>query len=304
LRPGDADPECAYDGLALFVRSRVTFATTTDNTAGIAFERRGAGEPLLLVHGTGLSRQVWEPVVGLLSARRDLLLVDLPGHGASPPPPADLAPTPLGYAEALRGLLDELELETVDVVGNSVGGWVALELAKIGRARSAVALAPAGLWPKRDPLRAWGQLWAIYQMTRLFRRAIPVTLRSSVGRMLFMRGPIGDPRRLSSEAATRLALSFQEGAGVRDHVLAMRRIHGFKGGQSIEVPVTVVWGEKERIIPRSARRRDQLPPHTREIEMRGCGHLMQWDDPQLVVHAILDGTSVSAGAGDARRGPG
>src|SRR5438128_680829 len=104
----------------------------------IGFERIGRGEPLLLVHGTGLSRQVWDPVVGLLSERRELLLVDLPGHGKSPPPPAHIEPTPIGYAQVLAELLDELELETVHVAGNSVGGWTALELAKIGRARSVV----------------------------------------------------------------------------------------------------------------------------------------------------------------------
>src|SRR5437763_386393 len=116
---------------------------TINNASGVAFERRGAGEPLLLVHGTGLSRQVWDPVVGTLSERRELLLVDLPGHGHSPPPAPQVEPTPIGYARALAALLDELQLEMVDVAGNSVGGWTALELAKLGRARAVVALAPA-----------------------------------------------------------------------------------------------------------------------------------------------------------------
>jgi len=274
-------------------------AGTVGNAVDIAFERQGAGDPLLLVHGTGLSRQTWDPVVPLLAGGRELLLVDLPGHGASPRPPAGTESTPVEYARALAGLLDELELATVHVAGNSVGGWAALELAKLGRARSVVALAPAGLWPKSDPLSAWGQLWMTFLVTRLFRPVVPFALRNSVGRMLLMRGPIGDARRVPPEGAIRLALSFQEGAGVRDHLLAMRRIHGFRGGQSIEVPVTVVWGEKERIIPKSARRRDHLPPHTREIDLPGCGHLMQWDDPELVARTILEGTSATVGAGDA-----
>ena len=268
----------------------MTAGTSVRQAAGMAFERRGAGEPLLLVHGTGLSRHVWDPVAGLLSDRRELLLVDLPGHGASPAAVAPIPPTPVGYAQALAALLDELEIQTIHVAGNSVGGWTALELARLDRARSVVALAPAGLWPKRDPFSAWGQLWAIYQASRLFRPVIPIVLRSSVGRMLLMRGPIGDARKVPPEAAIRLALSFREGSGVRDHLLAMRRIPGFQDGRSIEVPVTVVWGEKERIIPKAARRRDCLPPHTREIELPGCGHLMQWDEPQLVARTILEGS--------------
>jgi pimeloyl-ACP methyl ester carboxylesterase len=261
--------------------------------AGIAFERRGEGELLMLVHGTGLSHQVWDPVVDLLADRRELILVDLPGHGASPSPPAGSRSAPPEYASALAALLDELGLETVHVAGNSVGGWTALELAKMGRARSVVALAPAGLWPERDPLSAWGQLWAVFMATAVFRPVVPIALRTSLGRGLLMHGPIGDPRKVSPEGATRLALSFQEGAGVRDHLRAMRRIHGFRGGQAIEVPVTVVWGEKERIIPKGARRRDQLPSHTREIELPACGHLMQWDDPELVAQTILHATDVN-----------
>jgi pimeloyl-ACP methyl ester carboxylesterase len=256
----------------------------------IEFERRGTGEPLLLVHGTGLSRQAWNPVIDLLSDRRELLLVDLPGHGASPPPPREIPPTPPGYAVGLAALLDELGIETVHVAGNSVGGWTALELAKMGRAKSVVALAPAGLWPGRDPLSAWGQLWAVFVASGVFRPLVPVALRSSLGRMLLMRGSVGDPRQVSPDDATRLALSYQEGAGVREHLLAMRRVRGFRGGHSIAVPVTVVWGEKERLIPKRARRRDHLPPHTREIELPACGHLMQWDDPELVARAILEGT--------------
>jgi pimeloyl-ACP methyl ester carboxylesterase len=265
--------------------------TTVGDAGGIAFERIGVGEPLLLVHGTGLSRQAWEPVVGLLAERRELLLVDLPGHGASRAPPPEIPPTPIEYARALAAMLDEIELETIHIAGNSVGGWTALELAKMGRARSVIALAPAGLWPERDPLSAWGQLFTVFVATRLFRPVVPLALRSSLGRMFLMRGSIGDPRKTSPEGARRLALSFQEGAGVRDHLLAMRRIHGFQGGQSIEVPVTVAWGEKERIIPKSARCRDQLPPTTREVELPGCGHLMQWDEPELVARTILEGST-------------
>ena len=256
----------------------------------INLERVGRGEPLLLIHGTGLSRQAWDPLVDLLSDRRELLLVDLPGHGSSPPPLPAIQPAPPGYALMLAELLDELGLDAIDVAGNSVGGWTALELAKLGRARSVVALAPAGLWPDRDPLSAWGQLWAVFLASKYFRPLVPLAVRSGLGRTLLMRGSIGDPKSVSPEAATRLALSYQEGAGVREHLLAMRRIVGFRGGQGIDVPVTVVWGEKEHIIPRSARRVDELPAHTRQITLPACGHLMQWDAPELVARTILDAT--------------
>src|SRR5256886_844180 len=98
-------------------------AMMTAKASGVVFARRGAGEPLLLIHGTGGSRSHWRPVVDLLAPHRDLVLVDLPGHGESDPPPAGTPHTPIGYAQVLARLLDELGLDSAHAAGNSVGGW-------------------------------------------------------------------------------------------------------------------------------------------------------------------------------------
>src|SRR5262249_60294604 len=111
-------------------------------------------------HACGPSRRAGKPVVPLLSAERELLLVDLPGHGDSPMPAGGTPPDPAGYALEVARLLDELGIETIAVCGNSIGGWTALELAKLGRASCVVALSPAGPWggerrhpPPRGPPR-------------------------------------------------------------------------------------------------------------------------------------------------------
>ena len=118
----------------------------------LAYDRSGQGEPLVLLHGQGFSRRSFDPVVPALAARRDVIAVDLPGHGGSPRQPKGAGNAPRDLAVAVAELLDELELPTVHVAGNSVGGWVALELAKLGRARTVTALAPAGLWRRSAPL--------------------------------------------------------------------------------------------------------------------------------------------------------
>ena len=115
----------------------------------LAYDRSGQGEPLVLLHGQGFSRRSFDPVVPALAARRDVIAVDLPGHGESPRQPKGAGNAPRDLAVAVAELLDELELPTVHVAGNSSGGWVALELAKLGRARTVTALAPAGLWRRR-----------------------------------------------------------------------------------------------------------------------------------------------------------
>ncbi|HET7589179.1 MAG TPA: alpha/beta fold hydrolase, partial [Solirubrobacterales bacterium] len=112
--------------------------------------RRGAGEPLLLIHGLGGARVVWEPVLDQLAAERDAIAVDMPGFGASPPLPAGVEPTPRALAAALAGFLDALGIERAHVAGNSLGGWVAIELARQGRARSVTGVCSAGFW--RRPL--------------------------------------------------------------------------------------------------------------------------------------------------------
>ena len=119
-------------------------------TAGLAYQRAGNGEPLLLLHGTGGSLRHWAPLWSILAAQRALVAVDLPGHGNSDPPPNDGDHTPVGYAATLADFLDRLGIGTAHVAGPSVGGWTALELAKLGRARSVVAIAPAGLWAQHD----------------------------------------------------------------------------------------------------------------------------------------------------------
>jgi pimeloyl-ACP methyl ester carboxylesterase len=97
--------------------------------AALASNRTGAGSPMVLLHPLGSDRGVWDPVVPALAEDFDVLAVDLPGFGDSPPLPADVEPSPAALAQAVAGLLDELGIERPAVVGNSVGGWVALELA-------------------------------------------------------------------------------------------------------------------------------------------------------------------------------
>jgi pimeloyl-ACP methyl ester carboxylesterase len=149
---------------------------------GVSIERVGSGERLLLIHGTGGTRFHWTPVVGPLAEQRELLLVDLPGHGKSDPLPVGVPHTPIGYAAILADTLDELGTPLPDVAGNSVGGWTALELAKLGHARSVVAIGPAGPWANQDPWQRTVKLWTQHKLGRAFARITPRVMRSDLGR--------------------------------------------------------------------------------------------------------------------------
>jgi pimeloyl-ACP methyl ester carboxylesterase len=261
---------------------------------GIEYDRTGAGEPLLLLHGTGGSRRHWKPVVPELAARHDVIAVDLPGHGASAAPPADGDHTPVGYAATLAGFLDEIGAGNAHVAGDSVGGWTALELAKLGRARSVTAIAPAGLWARRDPWRCVIKLWAPYRVGRLTKPLIERALRSEAGRARLLSGTVARPLNLTEAEVRDLIETYNSTPSFTRHLAQVRRGR-FEGGAAIDVPVTVAWGDEEKLIPLSARRDDELPAHTKTVVLTGCGHVPFWDDPEQVAHAIL---ATTAGAGE------
>ena len=117
----------------------------------LAYTRTGGGEPLVLLHGLGSFRQAWDPVVPALAEIADVVAVDLSGFGESPPLPDGVEPSPAALALAVAALLDKLGLDTPHVAGNSLGGWVALELAAVRPVASLTLLSPAGLWRGGEP---------------------------------------------------------------------------------------------------------------------------------------------------------
>jgi pimeloyl-ACP methyl ester carboxylesterase len=263
---------------------------------GLSCERMGRGEPLVLIHGTGSSRAAWRPVTRHLSPHHELMLVDLPGHGDSGPHPQGVAPNPIGYAPLVADLFDALGFRSVHCAGFSFGGWMSLELAKLGRARSVTAFGPAGLWKPRRLRASEASLWLTRRSTRLFAPLLGPALRTSAGRTLLLGQQFGRPWRLSAEEATEAARTMAATRGFDEHLKATNRAR-FTGGREIDVPVTIAFGSRERLLSaRAARHGDELPPHARRLELPGCGHVPTWDDPELVARVILETTGQAAPA--------
>ncbi len=245
--------------------------------------RRGSGEPLLLIHPLGAEIVVWEPVFERLAAQRDVIAVDLPGFGSSPALANGSDPTPQALAAAVGRFLDSLGLERVHVAGNSLGGWVALELAKAGRTLSATGLCAAGFWtrplgPRDGP-----------DVRRIGRRLLPLVpalVRSARGRRLLLRSSVGHPERVPPAAAARLVRSYVTAPGFEAANAAMRS-GVLSDTERIDVPVTLAWGELDRLI----RRPRTKPEHWRTVLLRDCGHIPTWDDPVQVSRALLMASS-------------
>jgi pimeloyl-ACP methyl ester carboxylesterase len=241
------------------------------------FVRRGSGEPLVLIHPLGAELIVWEPVMERLARERDVIAVDLPGFGLSPP--LDRTPTPEMLAGTVAALMDELDLPRAHVAGNSLGGWVALELAKAGRALSVAGLCTAGLWSSPIGPRRGRDVRGV---GRRLMPVLPALLRSSTGRQLVLRASVAHPERVPPEAAARLVRSYVTSSGYESANLAMRS-EVFSDFENVRVPVTLAWGDEDRLV----RRPRETVPEWRTIVLHGCGHIPTWDDPSQVARALL-----------------
>ncbi|GAA3393399.1 alpha/beta fold hydrolase [Cryptosporangium minutisporangium] len=259
----------------------------------LAYERRGTGSPLILFHGIGHRWQAWEPVFDLLAEHHDVIAVDLPGFGRSPLP-ADGPPDTLDalVAEVSRWLLDDMGIERPHVAGNSLGGAVALELAKAGMVSTVTALSPAGFF------RGWEIRWAL-SILRSLRAAshLPEPVLKVASDVRWLRALsfgllVAHPSRLSAEQALgdTLALRDASSFGSLAHGAARYEFRGHPG-----VPVTIAWGTRDRILlPRQAERAARRMPEARHVTLPRCGHVPMSDAPDLVASIILATTAASA----------
>lgn len=249
--------------------------------------RTGSGPPLVLLHGIGGRWQVWEPVMEQLAARHDVIALDLPGFGMSPPA-ADGAPAGIpALASYISAFLAAEGIERPHVAGNSLGGALALELACAGAAASATAFSPAGFATAADRRRALVLLTGIRASTFLPRAVLRVALRSRPVQALGFGLVVAQPDRLSSERAVGDALAMRRGRGFRPVARALRD-YELAGDPAVPaVPVTIAWAGEDRILPpRQAERAEARLPHARHIRLPGCGHVPMSDDPDAVASVI------------------
>jgi pimeloyl-ACP methyl ester carboxylesterase len=269
-------------------------STAPPGAARLAYSRTGQGEPLVLLHGQGLSRHSWDPIITQLSDNRDVIAVDLPGHGESPRQPKGHGNAPGDLALAVGELLDELGLASVDVAGNSTGGWVALELGRLQRARTVTAVSPAGLWRRKAPLYIRTAMRQTRLNARIIRRVAPNAPRTRLARALFMATASGHPFTVPYAPVHRAVHDMATAPGFAETLRALER-GKFRDGAAIQVPVTIAFGSRDRVLlPLIARRRTELPLHTRWQKLAGCGHIPTFDDPEAVVELLIEASRSDA----------
>jgi pimeloyl-ACP methyl ester carboxylesterase len=250
---------------------------------------------LLLMHGIGHRWQAWEPVIDLLAAERDVIAVDLPGFGASPPLP-DNTPYNLNtVVEVLGEFIDKLGLDRPHLAGNSLGGLYSLVAGDHGLARSVTALSPAGFFNPLELKYAMLVLRATRRGAALPERTMR-WLASSPRRRRLMFGMIyGHPDRMDTDTLVADAAALHSAVGFEPTLTAGRNGMGrFTGveGTLDDIPVTIAWGTLDRLLRKGqAVRAQQTLPNARFVWLQGCGHVPMADDPELVAKVLLEGSS-------------
>jgi pimeloyl-ACP methyl ester carboxylesterase len=264
------------------------------NGVQLVYDRLGTGPPLVLLHGAGHRRQAWRPVEGRLAQHREVISLDLPGFGESPPLPEHL-PYELDTAViVLKEFFADLRLDRPHVAGNSMGGLISLVLAQHGMVSSATALSPAGLWSPMSRRRSLSMIRSVHLGARCMPPQLAERLsRTAAGRTLMCGLLFGRPDLLEPRVLLEDRQAMIDGVGFKPTIAAGDKV--IFEGQVHDVPVTVAWGTRDLLFrrPRAAAV-TKLIPHVRLLRLPGCGHVPMNDNPELVAHVLLTGSGGAA----------
>lgn len=253
-------------------------------------ERRGHGRPLLLIHGLGGSRRSWDPVADALAAERELVLIDLPGHGESPVTAG--AASFAGLTDAVAGFIAAEGLDDVDLVGSSLGARLVLELARRGHGGRVVALDPGGFWDGWERHFFAVTIGLSIKLVRLLQPVMPALAGSAIGRTLLLTQLSAAPWTLDPAVVLTEMRSF---AATPTFDALVRDLAYGAPQPGIDTPpgrVTIGWGRQDLLcLPRQAARAAAAFPGATLHWFDRCGHFPMWDRPAETVALILRSTA-------------
>jgi len=248
---------------------------------------------MVCIHGFTDTWRSWELVLPSLQDQHDVLAPTLTGHMGGPPMEGEISEEML--VEGVERAMDEAGFETAHIVGNSLGGYVALQLAARGRAESVVALAPAGGWAEGD--ESYRDTLAFFvSMQEQMKAALPhaeALLSTPEGRRMATAFTVENYEHIPTELLLhqfRGAVGCDAAAPLIEFALE----NGWSlAAEKIDCPLRIVWGTEDKILawPRSAAGyRNDLFPNADWIELDGIGHCPQLDVPLEAAQLIRDFT--------------
>ena len=253
--------------------------------------RRGSGSPLLLVHGLGAGWRSWAPVLDELAEHREVIAVDLPGFGETPPLTGEVSIATL--TDSVAEFVREQGLDGVATAGQSMGGRIVLELARRGVGGDTVSLDPGGFWSDRELLFFSATLRPSIALVRALRGALPTLLGSPAGRTLLLAQLSARPWALDPETVLPDVRGLADAPSTDAAMDALTKGPKQQGAPAGTAPgrVTIGWGRRDLVtLPSQAARAAELYPDAVLHWFDGCGHFPQWDAPRDAARLVLDGT--------------
>ena len=253
------------------------------------FERRGAGPPLLMVHGLGGSVRSWDTIADDLARSRELILIDMPGHGRSLPLPGRQSIA--AFADAIAEFIDQRDLGAISLVGSSVGARLVLELSRRGIGGDCVALDPGGFRRGWETQFFQTTIAASIRLVRLLQPAMPSLSRHAARRTMLLLQLSAKPWALAPDVVLTEMRSFAA-TPVFDAMVEELADGPLQQG-TLATPgrVTIGWGRNDRLLlPRQAARAQAAFPHAQLHWFDDCGHFPHWDQPAETVRLILETT--------------
>ena len=254
------------------------------------FERSGRGSPLLMVHGLGGNRHSFDTIAGPLSKERELLIVDLPGHGTSAGE-ADSG-TFAGLVKSLERFLVEHQLRGIDMVGISMGGRLVLEMARRGLGGNVVALDPGGFWQGWERTFFKTTIGASAKLLRGLRPTLPALTRNPVSRTLLLAQLSARPWALDGQAVATELKSYTDTSTFDALARDLAKGPAQTGPADPSTKRLVIgWGRHDRLcLARQAMRAQKAFPSATLHWFEHSGHFPMWDEPRETIRVILDAT--------------
>ena len=254
--------------------------------------RRGTGKPLLLIHGIGGSWRSWSTVIDALAAEREVIAVDLPGHGQTPPLPGENSIAT--FADAVTGFLTDQKLLGIDTVGSSMGARLVLELARRGGVLGAVvSLDPGGFWEGWEIPFFYHSVAVSGKLVKALQPVMPAIAGSAVGRTMLLPQFSARPWAVDSALAVEEMRTFAN-TPVFDELLDQLANGEVQQGAprgSISTPLVIGWGRQDHVcLPSQAPRALAKFPDARLYWFDHCGHFPHWDAPTEAIRLILAAT--------------
>lgn len=255
--------------------------------------RTGSGRPLLLVHGLGSTSAVWKPVMTALSTEREVITVDLPGHGGVAA--EEDSGSFRGIARSLECFLDAEGLTQCDMVGSSLGGQLVLEMARRGKAGATVALDPGGFWMGWERPVLSNSLKAAMWTARGFKPSLSALAKHPASRSMLLGLLSNRPWALDGDLVASEIRAFADTATL-DALIDNLAFGSMQRGSSAAdaKPVTIGWGRYDRLCnPRQANRAAATFPRAQLHWFEHSGHFPMWDEPPAAAKLILSSTGTA-----------